>query len=140
MGTSGSKEVIKKKSVHYDAFEANLPSTWVRGKTADALAHFDRASVIATAGQDLFTMSVAGNLRSRLNAARSREEVTVVDDQYGCPTHAPALAAALLEIAQVACAPGFAGWGAYHLAGAGETDRASMTRAIYAESARHGGA
>jgi len=87
----------------------------------------------------IFSQFGSNFIRTMLNAARRREEVTVVDDQFGCPTHAPALAAALLEIAQVACAPGFAGWGTYHLAGAGETDRASMTCAIYAESARHGG-
>ena len=87
----------------------------------------------------IFSQFGSNFVRTMLNAARTREEVTVVDDQFGCPTHAPALAAALLEIAQVACAPGFAGWGTYHLAGAGETDRASMTRTIYAESTRHGG-
>jgi predicted ATPase len=47
---------------------------WVRGRSDAALAHFDRATAIATAGQDLFTMSVAGNLRSRLNVVRGRIE------------------------------------------------------------------
>ncbi|MDY0910305.1 ATP-binding protein [Microbacterium sp. CFBP9034] len=40
---------------------------WVRGATDDALAHFDRAAEVASARGDLFTSSVAGNLRSRLN-------------------------------------------------------------------------
>jgi predicted ATPase len=40
---------------------------WVRGATDDALAHFDRATSVADSGGDLFTTSVAGNLRSRLN-------------------------------------------------------------------------
>ncbi len=53
---------------------------WVRGETADALAHFDRASEIATAGQDLFTMSVAGNLRSRLNFARG--EIDAAEKEF----------------------------------------------------------
>jgi predicted ATPase len=43
---------------------------WVRGRTDDALAHFDRATDAARAGHDLFTTSVAGNLRSRLNFQR----------------------------------------------------------------------
>jgi predicted ATPase len=47
---------------------------WVRGRSDAALAHFDRATAIATAGHDLFTMSVAGNLRSRLNVVRGRIE------------------------------------------------------------------
>ncbi|WP_082541290.1 DUF4062 domain-containing protein [Microbacterium sp. Root166] len=40
---------------------------WVRGSIEEALAHFDRATEVASAGGDLFTTSVAGNLRSRLN-------------------------------------------------------------------------
>ncbi|MCC2033628.1 DUF4062 domain-containing protein [Microbacterium allomyrinae] len=47
---------------------------WVRGSTADALAHFDRATSVAEAGGDLFTTSVAGNLRSRLNFQLGRFE------------------------------------------------------------------
>ncbi|MFN7164878.1 MAG: dTDP-4-dehydrorhamnose reductase [Hyphomonas sp.] len=78
-------------------------------------------------------------VRAMLKAALSRADVTVVDDQFGCPTHALALAQALMQIADAAGAPGFTAWGVYHLAGSGETDRASMARAIYAESARQGG-
>lgn len=87
----------------------------------------------------VFSQFGSNFVRTMLNAARTHEEVTVVDDQSGCPTHAPVLAAALVKIAEAACAPSFAAWGPYHLAGAGETDRASMARAIYAESARRGG-
>ncbi|NLP84409.1 DUF4062 domain-containing protein [Microbacterium sp. CFH 90308] len=47
---------------------------WVRGATDDALAHFDRATEVAEAGDDLFTTSVAGNLRSRLNFQLGRIE------------------------------------------------------------------
>jgi len=74
-----------------------------------------------------------------LRLAATRDEVSVVNDQYGCPTHAPALAEALLQIAHKAARPDFEAWGTYHLAGAGETDRASMARRIFEASARHGG-
>ena len=47
---------------------------WVRGATDDALAHFDRATSVAEARDDLFTTSVAGNLRARLNFQRGRIE------------------------------------------------------------------
>lgn len=47
---------------------------WVRGATDDAMAHFDRATEVAEAGDDLFTTSVAGNLRSRLNFQLGRIE------------------------------------------------------------------
>ncbi|GAA5093319.1 hypothetical protein GCM10025760_23310 [Microbacterium yannicii] len=47
---------------------------WVRGATDDALAHFDRATSVAEARGDLFTTSVAGNLRARLNFQLGRIE------------------------------------------------------------------
>ncbi|WP_251451766.1 DUF4062 domain-containing protein [Microbacterium sp. Marseille-Q6648] len=43
---------------------------WVRGDTAAALEHFDRATAVASASGDLFTTSVAGNIRARLNFVR----------------------------------------------------------------------
>ncbi|WP_169580714.1 MULTISPECIES: DUF4062 domain-containing protein [Microbacterium] len=47
---------------------------WVRGQTDDALAHFDRATEVAAARGDLFTTSVAGNLRARLTFQLGRIE------------------------------------------------------------------
>ncbi|KAF2412254.1 hypothetical protein B1729_16040 [Microbacterium sp. B35-04] len=47
---------------------------WVRGATDDALAHFDRATSVAESRGDLFTTSVAGNLRARLNFQLGRTE------------------------------------------------------------------
>lgn len=78
-------------------------------------------------------------VRTMLKLAQTRDRVSVVSDQIGCPTYAPALAAGLLEMARQSAQPGFSGWGTYHLAGAGETDRASLARSIFAESERHGG-
>ena len=48
--------------------------SWVRGAADDARAHFDRATAVAEAGSDLFTTSVAGNLRARLNFQLGRIE------------------------------------------------------------------
>ncbi|WP_439593620.1 ATP-binding protein [Microbacterium sp.] len=48
---------------------------WVRQSTTEALAHFDRAAEIAEARSDLFTRSVAGNLRSRLNFQLGRTDL-----------------------------------------------------------------
>ncbi|MEZ6011322.1 MAG: dTDP-4-dehydrorhamnose reductase [Hyphomonas sp.] len=87
----------------------------------------------------LFSRFGANFVRTMLNAARTRETVNVVSDQVGCPTHAPDLAQALISVAEQIAVPGFAAWGAYHIAGKGETDRASMTRRIYEVSASFGG-
>lgn len=53
--------------------------------------------------------------------ARSRHEIKVVDDQFGCPTYAPHLATAIQEMAPQLTTGRFTGWGIYHAAGAGET-------------------
>ena len=78
-------------------------------------------------------------VRVMLDLARTRETITVVNDQFGCPTHAPDLAAALLDMATQVSDPGFNAWGTYHLAGRGETDRATMARKIFDYSRRNGG-
>ena len=78
-------------------------------------------------------------VRTMLSLARTRDRVSVVSDQVGCPTHAPALASALLGMANRIAEPGFSAWGTYHLAGRGETDRASLARDIFTVSARSGG-
>lgn len=82
----------------------------------------------------------AGNfVKTMLSLAARRDEVTVVSDQYGCPTFAPALAGAVLQIARTALKPSFDQWGIYHIAGHGETDRASMAQDIFALSRDLGG-
>ncbi|WP_306233770.1 ATP-binding protein [Agrococcus beijingensis] len=43
---------------------------WLRGRTGDAQARFDRATQVAGASGDLFTLSVAGNHQSRLQLVR----------------------------------------------------------------------
>lgn len=78
-------------------------------------------------------------VRTMLSLASTRDEVSVVSDQVGCPTYAPALADTLLIMTQRIAEPGFGAWGTYHLAGQGDTDRASLARHIFAASARHGG-
>lgn len=82
----------------------------------------------------------AGNfVRTMLSLARTREQVTVVSDQIGFPTYAPALAGGLLAMSDAICTDHFSQWGTYHLAGRGETDRASLARSIFDLSRNDGG-
>ncbi|WEX74994.1 dTDP-4-dehydrorhamnose reductase [Sinorhizobium numidicum] len=75
-------------------------------------------------------------VKTMLRLAESRETLSVVSDQYGCPTSALDLAAAILIIATQPIRDRF---GVYHLAGAGESNRSGFARQILAASRRHGG-
>ena len=77
--------------------------------------------------------------RTMLRLAQSRNEVQVVNDQFGRPTHAVDLARGLLSMAEQSLEPSFSAWGIYHLAGQGALDRASMAQAIFDDSRKLGG-
>ena len=78
-------------------------------------------------------------VKTMLRLASERSEVSVVDDQIGCPTYAPHLADAILKIAPQVTAPGAVpAWGIYHAAGSGETTWCGFARAIFAEAAARG--
>lgn len=72
-------------------------------------------------------------VRTMLRLAGDRDVVRVVADQRGNPTSADDLAAGLLEAAAAG-----AGWGTYHLAGAGTTSWAGLAEHIFACAAEHG--
>lgn len=79
-------------------------------------------------------------LLTMLRLGREREVLRVVDDQYGAPTSAAALAEvtqALLGRVRAGEAP--KGWpGIYHVTCAGETTWAGFARAIFANDMHHG--
>jgi dTDP-4-dehydrorhamnose reductase len=64
-----------------------------------------------------------------LRLAADRDEITVVDDQVGCPTWTGHLAPALVEIA------GRESYGVWHAAAAGACSWHELARAIFAEAA-----
>jgi dTDP-4-dehydrorhamnose reductase len=77
-------------------------------------------------------------VRTMLRLAETRDELGVVADQQGCPSYAPDIAGALVELARARLAGRGAG-GLYHLAGAEETDWAAFAEAILKGSAARGG-
>ncbi len=79
-------------------------------------------------------------LKTMLRLAETRDEISVVDDQYGNPTSALDIADGLLAIADRWRRDGAAGLGqVYHLAGSDETSWCGFARAIFAESGKRGG-
>lgn len=110
--------------------------TKLRGEQAVAAAH-ERHLIVRVSW--VFSQYADNFVRTMLRLAQTRDEVTVVSDQIGFPTYAPALAGGLLAMADAVCSDAFSDWGTYHLAARAETDRASMARHIFAVSARHAG-
>lgn len=79
-------------------------------------------------------------VRTMLALGQTRDRLTVVADQQGCPTTAADLADAILAIAHRIDATG---WqpeygGVFHAAGTGATTWHGLAVAVFAEAARHG--
>ncbi|WP_175766492.1 dTDP-4-dehydrorhamnose reductase [Burkholderia cenocepacia] len=77
-------------------------------------------------------------VRTMLRLAREREVVGVVADQYGGPTHAGAIADALLTIAARYRAGEALRWGTYHLCGTPVTTWHGFAETIFTEARRTG--
>jgi dTDP-4-dehydrorhamnose reductase len=91
-----------------------------------------RAVVLRTSW--VFDAEGANFVRTMLRLAKTRDEVSVVADQRGCPTFADDLADAALTIA---ARPEH--FGLYHCAGAGETSWAAFAEEVFAQSRARGG-
>jgi dTDP-4-dehydrorhamnose reductase len=79
-------------------------------------------------------------VRTMLRLAETRDEVDVVEDQFGNPTSALDIAGAVLAICDRWTSDAATGVGrTYHFAGTGETSWAGFARRIFEISARLGG-
>lgn len=63
-----------------------------------------------------WVFSETGNnfVKSLITEAKGRQEIDVIEDQFGSPTSARSVAQALLTIAQAIIKPDFEDWGIYH--------------------------
>ncbi len=81
-------------------------------------------------------------VKTMLRLAADRDEISVVDDQLGCPTYARHLADALLSMAlrlSKATANDTDLRGTFHAVGSGETSWCGFAREIFGQSAKYGG-
>jgi dTDP-4-dehydrorhamnose reductase len=80
-------------------------------------------------------------VKTMLRLATQRDEIGVVDDQWGAPTFAADLAEAIVSIGEflVSEADRSAVTGIYHICGSGHTTRCRFARAIMQDSAQRGG-
>ena len=105
-------------------------SAYGRSKLAGELAVAERApgahAIVRTAW--LFGAHGGNFVATMLRLARERDELTVVDDQVGCPTFTGHLAAALVTIAERRLG------GVRHVAGAGSCSWHDLAAATFAAS------
>jgi dTDP-4-dehydrorhamnose reductase len=80
-------------------------------------------------------------VKTMLRLARDRDEVAVVDDQWGCPTFAADLATVIMSIGDKLTSADDRSrfYGIYHASGSGQTTWCRFAREIMAQSAAKGG-
>ncbi|MCZ7865662.1 dTDP-4-dehydrorhamnose reductase [Agrobacterium salinitolerans] len=79
-------------------------------------------------------------VKTMLRLSENRDEINVVADQFGCPTSANDIAAAVVTIARKLVEDASAPLrGVFHLSGTGETNWANFAKQIFAFSAETGG-
>jgi dTDP-4-dehydrorhamnose reductase len=78
-------------------------------------------------------------VKTMLRLGETRDELSIVADQHGCPTYAPDIARVVLAIAQqVVIDPDPTIRGTFHLTGSGETTWAGFAEAIFAGAEARG--
>lgn len=79
-------------------------------------------------------------VKTMLRLSENRDEINVVADQFGCPTSANDIAAAVVTIARKLVEDASAPLrGVFHLSGTGETNWANFAKQIFALSSENGG-
>ncbi|HEY8462351.1 MAG TPA: dTDP-4-dehydrorhamnose reductase, partial [Blastocatellia bacterium] len=110
----------------YHEFDATNPlSIYGKSKLAGesaVAAHNPRHYIVRTS----WVYHTQGeNFPKAMLAQSNRAEVRVVCDQYGSPTYAPHLAAAIARLMETGA------YGTYHIAGKGAASRFEMTQRLY---------
>lgn len=81
----------------------------------------------------------ANFLRTMLRLGETRDEISVVADQFGCPTSAEDIALAMIIAARTLVAEADTKYlGVFHLTGSGVTNWADFAAEIFAAAERHG--
>jgi dTDP-4-dehydrorhamnose reductase len=124
----------EKRSPYLESDPVGPRSAYGRSKLAGEQAVFEaapgrhtivRSSWLFGAGGPCFPKTIA-------RLAGERDELTVVDDQVGCPTFTGHLAHALVELAALATRPDGPPVGVLHVAGGGECSWFEFAREIVA--------
>lgn len=133
-------------------FDGTKPTPYVEDDPTAPLSAYGRSKL---AGEDavraaaerhiilrtswVFSPYGSNFVRTILRSAAEQDELRVVDDRVGCPTYAPHLAQAILDVARAVTNGGDACWGTYHAAGTGAVTWCGFAREIVRISAERGG-
>ena len=114
-----------KRTPYVESDAPNPQSVYGRTKLHGEAAAGDRAWIVRSSW--LFGWTSTNFVRTMLRLGAERDEVSVVDDQRGCPTYVGHLAAATRELLELP-------YGVWHVAADGECTWAEFAEAIFAEA------
>lgn len=99
-------------------------------------AHLDAHVILRTAW--VFSATGSNFVKTMLHLAAERTELSVVDDQRGCPSAAQDIARAIVRVTSALIDGKRDGFGTFHLAGAGLTTWHGFAREIFRQAALRG--
>src|SRR5439155_716090 len=114
-----------KRSPYVESEAPNPLSAYGRSKAYGEAAAGERAWIVRSSW--LFGPTGRNFVRTMLRLGAERDEVSVVDDQVGCPTYVAHLAAATRKVVELP-------HGIWHLAADGECTWAEFAQAIFEEA------
>jgi dTDP-4-dehydrorhamnose reductase len=117
----------RKREPYLESDAPNPLSSYGRSKLLGEAAAGAEAWVVRTSW--LFGATGHNFVRTMLRLAEDRDEVSVVDDQRGCPTYVGHLADAVHELVGAGVEPGI-----WHLAAGGDCTWADLAEAIFEEA------
>jgi dTDP-4-dehydrorhamnose reductase len=115
----------RKREPYVESDAPNPQSAYGRTKSYGEAAAGERAWIVRSSW--LFGATGHNFVRTMLQLGRELDEVSVVDDQCGCPTYVVHLARATRRVLELP-------FGVYHVAADGECTWADFAEAIFAES------
>ena len=115
----------QKRSPYVESDPPNPLSAYGRSKAYGEAAAGEQSWIVRSSW--LFGPTGHNFVRTMLRLGAERDEVTVVDDQVGCPTYVGHLAAATRELVELP-------YGIWHVAADGECTWAEFAQAIFEEA------
>jgi dTDP-4-dehydrorhamnose reductase len=117
----------RKREPYLESDAPNPQSAYGRTKLHGEAAAGEQAWIVR--GSWLFGATGNNFVRTMLRLGAERDEVSVVDDQRGCPTYVAHLAAATRELVDAGLP-----FGVYHIAAEGDCTWAEFAEAIFEEA------